>query len=238
MKKSIIIIKGFSKTETELINDRKIIQLYIDFFTSNAGGCFDFETEITILEEPELEEIKSLGVLNEIDYLIVLLVGHGANKDGIQVFQLTKDILIQPGQLQFECERQLHIIESCRNIIDDELDIKRINRLIPKYKYGGFVKRPLTREESLKKFNEALTTSHKGTTYIFACNINESAYNYFFLQVLVDISIYIHEYYRESIHYILEIFEHVQRQVNDLSKGSQNPIKIGDADFPFVITII
>ena len=238
MNKSVLIIKGHSKTDIELINDRKIIQLYIDFFTSNAGGCFDFDSEVFILEEPELEELQQLGFLNEKDYLIVLLVGHGANKDGIQIFQLTKDILIQPGQLQFECERQLHIIESCRNVIDFELDIKRINRLIPKYKYGGLVQRPLTREESLMKFNEALSTSEKGITYIFACNIDESAYSYFFLQVLVDISIYVHEYFRNSVYYISDIFGHVEKQVNDLSKGNQNPIKMGNGDFPFVITII
>ncbi|WP_113653194.1 hypothetical protein [Pedobacter namyangjuensis] len=238
MNKSVLIIKGYSKTDVELINDRKIIQLYIDFFTSNAGGCFDFDTDFVILEEPELEELKTIDFLNAKDYLIVLLVGHGANKDGIQIFQLNKDVLIQPGQLQFDCERQLHIIETCRNIIDFELDIKRINRLIPKYKYGGVVKRPLTREEALLKFNEALSKSAKETVYIFACNIDESAYSYFFLQVLVDISIYIHEYYRNSIYNISEIFEHVEKQVNNLSKGDQNPIKIGDGNFPFVVTII
>lgn len=238
MNKSVLIIKGHSKSDIELINDRKIIQLYTDFFTSNAGGCFDFDSEIFILEEPELDEFQQLGFLNEKDYLIVLLVGHGAYKDGIQIFQLTKDILIQPGQLQFECERQLHIIESCRNVIDSELAIKRINRLIPKYKYGGLVQRPLTREDSLMKFNEALSTSEKGHTYVFACNIDESAYNYFFLQLLVDISIYLHEYNRNSVYYISYIFSQVEKQVNDLSKGNQNPIKMGNGDFPFVITII
>lgn len=238
MKKSVLIIKGYSKTDIELINDRKIIQLYIDFFTSNAGGCFDFDSEIFILEEPESGELESLNFLNTKDYLIVLLVGHGANKNGIQIFQLTQNIFIQPGQLQFDCERQLHIIESCRNIIDFELDIKRINRLIPKYRYGGIIKRPLTREEALSKFNDALKISPKGIVYIFACNIDESAYSYFFLQILVDISVYIHEYFRGKVYTISDIFKHVEKQVNNLSNGSQNPIKIGDANFPFVVTII
>lgn len=238
MKKSVLIIKGYSKTDVELINDRKVIQLYIDFFTSNAGGCFDFDCEIFILEEPELEVVKNLDFLNSNDYLIVLLVGHGANKDGIQVFQLTKNLLVQPGQLQFDCERQLHIIESCRNVIDFELDIKRINRLIPKYAYGGYVKRPLTREESLVKFNEALSNSERGIVYVFACNVGESAYSYFFLQVLMDIAIYLHEYFREKVYSICDIFGHVEKQVVDLSKGNQTPIKTGGGDFPFVVTII
>lgn len=238
MNKSVLIIKGHSRTDIELSNDRKIIQLYTDFFTSNAGGCFEFGSEIFILEEPELDLLQQLKFLNEKDYLIVLWVGHGANKEGIQLFQLTKDILIQPGQLQFDCERQLHIIESCRNIIDFELDIKMINRLIPKYKYGGVVQRPLTREESLLKFNEALANSEKGITYVFACSIDESAYNYYFLQVLVNNSIYIHEYFRNSVYYISDIFVRVEKQVNKLSNGNQNPVKMGKGNFPFVITII
>lgn len=238
MEKSVLIIKGHSKTDVELINDRRIIQLYIDYFTSNAGGCFDFDSEIIILEEPELVELKDLEFLNLNDYLIVLLVGHGANKDGIQVFQLTKNIFIQPGQLQFTCERQLHIIETCRNVIDFELDIKRINELVPKYKYGGLIKRPLTKEEATNKFNEALVNSTKGIVYVFACNIGESAYSYLFLQILIEISIYLHEYKRESIFFVSDIFVYVEKQVNNLSKGNQNPIKIGEGDFPFVLTII
>lgn len=146
-KKRILFIKGYSKTSVELINDRKIIQLYIDFFTSNAGGAFDFDSEIIVLEEPDIDIINNLNELNSIDYLIIVLVGHGASKDGIQIFQLQENTLINPGQIQFSSPKQLHIIESCRNVIDIELDIKRINRLVPKYAYGGTVRTPLTREE-------------------------------------------------------------------------------------------
>jgi hypothetical protein len=237
MNKFVLIIKGYSKTDVELINDRNIIQLYIDFFTSNAGGCFDFENEILVLEDPELDEFRALEFLHSKDYLVVLLVGHGANKEGIQIFQVNKDLFIQPGQLQFNCERQTHIIETCRNVIDFELDIKRLNNFIPKYKYGGIVKRRLTREEARDKFNKSLVSSPKGIIYLFACNIDESANNYFFLRVLIDISIYAHEYYRDSVFYISEIFKHVEKEVTNLSKGSQNPIKIGDVDFPFVVAI-
>jgi len=225
MKKSILIIKGHSKTDIELLNDRKIIQLYIDFFCSNAGGAFDFNKEIFIYEEPELDTLNNLDFLNENDYLVVLLIGHGANKDGVQVFQMQENLFVQPGQIQFQCKRQLHILETCRNIIDFELDIKRINRLIPKYKYGGIVKRPLTREEAVLKFNQSLLKSEEGVLYLFAASIDESASGYLFLQIIIDISIYIHEYFREEIVGATYIFE-------------QTKTKIGEVDFPFVITII
>lgn len=238
MTKSILIIKGHSKTEVELTNDRKIIQLYIDFFCSNAGGAFDFDNEIFIFEEPNIETLNNLDILNSLDYLVVLLIGHGGNKDGIQVFQLQEKLFVQPGQLQFYCKKQLHIIETCRDIIDFELDIKRINRLIPKYKYGGIVKRPLTREESLLKFNQAIENTNEGTTYLFAANIGESAFGYLFLQLLIDISIYVHEYFREEIVNVGYIFDQTKKQVAELTKGSQNPTRHGDVNFPFVITII
>lgn len=238
MERNVLFIKGYSKTPTELINDRKIIQLYIDFFTSNAGGAFDFDTEIIILEEPDVDTINDLTTLNEVDYLIIVLVGHGANKDGIQIFQLQENLFIQPGQIQFGCQKQLHIIESCRNIIDIELDIQRINRLVPKYRYGGIVKFPLTREESVEKFNNVLQQSENGILYLFACDINESAYSYFFLQVMIDIALYAHEYFRNSVYTASDIFDNAKSQVSNLTKGKQTPTKIGEADFPFVVTII
>lgn len=238
LKRKILFIKGYSKTSIELINDRKIIQLYIDFFTSNAGGAFDIDLEIMILEEPNIETINNLTELNSVDYLIVVLVGHGAIKDGIQIFQLQEDTLINPGQIQFSCPKQLHLIESCRDVIDIELDIKRINRLVPKYAYGGTVRTPLTREESIEKFNKAIQESNEGALYLFACEINESAFNYFFLQVIIDISIYLHEYLRDSIYSAGEVFEYAKSHVNKLSKGLQTPTKIGSVDFPFVLTII
>ncbi|WP_047451132.1 hypothetical protein [Alistipes sp. ZOR0009] len=238
MKKSILIIKGFSKNEIELINDRKIIQLYIDFFCSNAGGAFDLDTEIYVLEEPEIRELTKLDVLNDLDYLIILLIGHGANKNGTQIFQLQEKTFIQPGQLQFECKKQLHILETCRNVIDFELDIQRLNRLIPKYAYGGYIKRPLTREESIAKFDSAIKSSKDGVLYLFAASIDESASDYLFLKSLIDNAIYIHEYYRERVISTHKVFEMAKKQVTELTEGNQNPIISGEGDFPFVITII
>lgn len=238
MKKSALIIKGYSKNPTELINDSKIVKLYVDFFSSNAGGAFTPNSEIFILEEPSIEEINELVILNSKDYIVVVLIGHGAVKDDVQVFQLKEDIFINPGQIQFSCTKQLHIIESCRNEIDIELDISKINRLIPKYKYGGFVEAPLTKKQSLEIFDNALQTSKDGTLYLFACDIGESAYNYYFLQYFIDISIYAHEYDRNKIYSALEIFSEVKTKVVNSTKGKQNSIYSGTADFPFVITII
>jgi hypothetical protein len=238
MKKSILIIKGHSKTELELLNDRKIVQLYIDFFCSNAGGVFELDKEIYIYEEPELDTLKNLDFLNSNDYLVVLFLGHGAIKNGVQVFQMQENLLVQPGQIPFQCKRQLHILETCRNVMDLELDIKMIDRLIPKYKYGGIVKRPLTREEALFKFNQSILKSKEGTLYLFASSIGESACDYLFLQTIIANSIYIHEYFDDKIVGVNYIFEQTKKQVVQLTNGNQNPTKIGEVDFPFVITII
>ena len=238
MKKRILIIKGFSKSPVELNNDRKIIQLYIDFFCSNAGGAYEFDKEITVLEEPDITEVNDYSSADNSDYLIVILIGHGANTGGIQVFQMQEKLLVYPGQIQFSCPKQLHILETCRNILTADLDIKRINKLIPKYRYGGVIKFPMTRVEAREKFDDGIKQTKDGTVYLFACSIGESAYNYFFLQILIDISIYAHEYFRNKLYNVSEIFESVETQVINGSKGKQHPTKLGDADFPFVITII
>lgn len=238
MNKSVLIIKGFSKTEEELFTDRKIIQLYIDFFTSNAGGCFDLDTEFFIYEDPELEILQKLEFLNKNDYLIVILVGHGATKDGVQIFQLNEETIIHPGQLQFDCKRQLHIIESCRNIFSSTIEIDRLNHFIPKYKYGGIIKeKTLTREESLQIFNDALRDSSEGVIYLFACSVDEKAIDYFFLRELITRSVHIHEYFSGGAYGISNIFEHTKEKVMELSKKRQNPVKVGFGNFPFVITI-
>lgn len=237
MKKNVLIIKGYSKTNVELTNDRKIIQLYIDFFCSNAGGAFDFNEQILNYEEPNIQTLNLIDA-HTLDYLIVILLGHGANKNGKQIFQLQENLFIQPGQLQFQCSKQLHIIETCRNVVDFELDISRLNRLIPKYKFGGIIKRQLTRDESLTKFNKAIEQSNEGTTYLFASSIGESASGYLFLKILIDIAIYIHEYYRENIINVGIVFEQTKNQVIKLTNGNQNPTMIGHVLFPFVITII
>ncbi|MFL0076984.1 hypothetical protein [Tenacibaculum maritimum] len=238
MRKSVLLIRGYSKTDIELTNDIKVIQLYIDFFASNAGGAFDLESEIYVLEEPDLKTIRELSFLNSLDYLIVLLLGHGANNQGIQVFQLQEKTFIQPGQIQFDCKKQLHILETCRGIIDFELDIKKINRLVPKYKYGGVFKKPLTREESRKRFDLAIENSEEEVTYLFAASIGEEANDYLFLRLIINVAIYIHEYYRESVVNVEVVFRHAKTKVIEISKGEQTPLKIGEGNLPFVITII
>lgn len=237
MKKSVLIIKGHSKDDIELDNDRKIIQLYKDFFHSNAGGCFE-DDEIFILEDVQVEDIRKMSFLNERDYLIIVLIGHGANQNDTQVFQLSEKVLIYPGQIQFECKKQLFIIETCRNIIRKELDIFEINDLRPKYKYGGTVQHPLTKEEALQRFNNTILNSTDGITYIFACDIDQSAYNYYFLKLLIRYSIYLHEHHRNRVYSVNEIFQIVKSEIEIMTYGKQSPMITGKGDFPFVITII
>ncbi|MCB2380432.1 hypothetical protein LGH70_22760 [Hymenobacter sp. BT635] len=238
MNRKIIFIKGYSKTEVELSNDRNIIQLYIDFFCSNAGGSYDFDRDIAICEEPSIEQLQQLMLIQGCDYIITVLVGHGANQEGVQVFQLSETTLIHPGQIHFQCNRQLYIIETCRNTITTNLDIPRLNNLVPKYKYGGIVKWPRTSEEAYKAYEGALVESKKGSVYLFACDLDQSAYNYFFIKTLIDVSVYLHEYYRNNVYSILEVFELTRKQVQKISKKKQTPISVSDTDFPFVVTII
>jgi hypothetical protein len=239
MKRKVLIIKGYSKSDEELTSDRQIIYLYKKYFASKAGGVYDKETEIIILEEPTLEELKIYETeLNSLDSLIIVLLGHGANKDGKQIFQLQEDLLIQPGQLQYTVDKQLFIVESCRDVIDFNIEIEDLNDLIPKFRYGGKIRMPKTNEDARNVYNEALKELGNETTYVFASNIGESASNYYFIHYLLKVSRYFHEYTQNRVYAIRDIFSNTAEKVVKLTNGNQNPIIQGQAKFPFVVSII
>ena len=238
LKRRIIIVKGYSKTETELENDRKIIELYKDYFSSCAGGVFNKNKEIIVLEEPEATLLENHPEIHGSDYLIVVLLGHGANKDGHQVFQLSEHVIINPGQIQFPVLKQLFIIESCRNVFTDRIEVQSLNNLIPKFKYGGRIDRRKTKEEALNLFNREIVNSDQGTTYLFACNVGEAAYEYFFIEYLIRVAVYLHEYSQHQVFYIDNVFEQTRKQVVQLSGENQHPVILGIGKRPFVLSII
>ncbi|MEG0692352.1 MAG: hypothetical protein RR444_04645 [Oscillospiraceae bacterium] len=239
MERRVLIIKGFSKNELELKNDCAIIKLYSDYFSSKAGGCYDTSNEIIILEEPTTEEIKKLeSEFANLEFLIVVLLGHGANKDGKQIFWLAEDTYIYPGQIIFETKKQLFIIESCRDLIDFEIEVSDISSMIPKFRYGGVINRPKTVAEAKKAYNDALTKCKEDITYLFASSIDESAKGYYFIHTLIKASVFYHEQTQRKIYTTKQVFEQVQKAVQQLTNSEQNPIMEGKGEFPFVLSII
>lgn len=189
MKRKIVIIKGFSKTKEELTHDRAIIDLYKRYFNSKSGGVYDIDNEIILLEEPSLSELNGYErEINNSDSLIVVLLGHGASIGGKQIFQLQEKLIIHPGQLDFSVPKQLFIIESCRNIYDEIIEVEDLNGLIPKFENGGKIRRPKTEEEAKECYNEELRSIENEITYLFASSIDEPAKNYYFIHYLIKIS--------------------------------------------------
>lgn len=239
MERRVLIIRGVSKNELELKNDRAIIKLYNDYFSSKAGGCYNPSNEIVVLEEPSIEEIRNLNSpFTHIDFLIVVFLGHGANKDGLQIFWLSNNVFIFPGQISFDIKKQLYIIESCRDVIDDEIDVVNISSMIPKFKYGGVFNRPKTLEEAKKVYDEALSICEEDTTYLFASSIDESAKEYYFIHTLIKASVYYHEISQYKVFSVKQIFEQGRKRVQSLTSSQQNPLMVGKGEFPFVISII
>ncbi|QZT36628.1 hypothetical protein K5X82_15455 [Halosquirtibacter xylanolyticus] len=247
MKRRILIIKGQSNSINELKNDKKYISCYIDYFKSHAGGCYE-DDEIISLEEPSLNEIKIHNRdIDSSDSLIVLLLGHGATSNGKHVFQLQKNVIINPGQLIFKTRIQLFIVESCRNIIN-KISVKKINNTTPKFKYGGLFdldKRPKTKHEVIEAYNKAISASNDGCTYLFSANVNQEAYNYYFLRYLVTTALDKHQYTTcDHVFSIEEMFDLVKNKVQDKClktpgiKAKQTPIMTGKGDFPFVVSIM
>ncbi|MDN3687235.1 caspase family protein [Cyclobacterium jeungdonense] len=238
MFRKILLIKGFSVNDSELINDRKILELYKKYFASNAGGVYE-STEIVALEEPSIETIDRFNDENQfLDSLIILLLGHGGNRDGFQIFWIQKELYIFPGQLNFSSKKQLFIVESCRDIIEFDLLVEDLNGLVPKFKDGGKIERPKTSKASKIKYNDEIDRIENGITYLFASSISESAYEYYFVQYLIIVARHYHEYGRRKIFSIQKIFDESRKVVIQKTKGKQNPILVGDGKFPFVVSII
>lgn len=239
MKRKVLILKGYSKNDIELTYDRQIIELYKKYFSSKAGGVYNIRNEILVLEEPTLQQLKKNDdEINSLDVLIIVLLGHGANIDGKQIFQLQKNLLINPGQLQYNVNKQLFIIESCRNIIDINIEIANLNGLIPKFKFGGIIRKQKSISEAKNTYNNEISKIENETTYLFASNIGESAENYFFINNLIKISREIHENSQNKVHVIKDIFNLTAHTVIALTGGRQNPIIEGNGSFPFVVSII
>ncbi len=80
--------------------------------------------------------------------------------------------------------------------------------------------------------------SKTGTLYLFAASVDESAYDYLFLQHHINVAIESHGFYRDRVFSAVDIFERAKSRVVVTTKGEQTPTRLGDGDFPFAITIL
>lgn len=184
MKRQVVIIKGKSYNDNQQQNFDDFGDRYADYFKSNAGGAFD-DWEIASLTEPSVADIQQLLTKSDVDYAVLVLIGHGATQDGKQIFHLREKDIIQPGQIELSTKKQLVIVESCRSL-QANVPIKAVNNQVPKFKSGGVIRIALTKEKAKALHIEQVVGCKDGLVICFACDEEEKASSYRFSHTLLE----------------------------------------------------
>jgi len=237
--KNVILIKGYSKSDDELVLTKKMFSSYSDFFKSIAGGSYE-DYEIITLNEPSVDELKILMDEKKLDFVILVFIGHGAIQEGKQLFQLNLKEIIQAGQLELDVDKQLIIFESCRN---NRYSIPTIDLSdkMPNYKKGGVIRIPIKKTIAKKRYEQIVLDCDKGVVVCFACSVDQEAINFYFSKALLEISNKWHLDLRNYNQFlgIKDLMKKTSNQVSDLALRDmgeiQTPNILGDNDFPFVI---
>ena len=110
INRKVFIIKGHSKSEREKVIDEYYASWYLEFFTSCAGGAYLLE-EVKYFSEPTHSLLRKEVEKEKLDYGIIVYIGHGANQDDNQLFQLNVDEVIKPGQFILNSEKQIIVLD-------------------------------------------------------------------------------------------------------------------------------
>lgn len=236
-RRIVVLIKGFSKTAYEYQLDCYYLLKYIEYFKNVAGGAFE-DNEILIIKKCSVDMLKKMMVEIRVDFAVIVYIGHGATQDNNQLFQLSENEIIKPGQFVSISEKVLVILESCRCKTNGVYTIDLTDK-IPKFRDGGVVRCKISKEESRRRYIEQIKKCHIGLVVCFACSEDEEALDYIFTTELLE---YAMNWYsnRENYNPVLSIVDVMKYIPISLSifkpDVKQHPVFIGVEQFPFVIS--
>ncbi|WP_374450676.1 caspase family protein [Cloacibacterium normanense] len=188
IKRKIFLIKGFSKTDKEKIEDEYYIKSCFNYFNQSVGGAYYYD-EMVVLYEPLSSELEKIILSENLDFGIMVFIGHGANQDDNQIFQLNKNEIIKPGQYTLNSEKQIIILESCR-VISENIPVVDLGDKIPKFQNGGIVRHPLTKTQAREVYDSHIKRCKAGIMICYACKLGFEAFNFIFsksfLQIAMD----------------------------------------------------
>lgn len=236
MDRLAVIIKGFSKSTKELEMDRQYVGHYVTFLTSIAGGAWSTEEDILVLEDPTIHTLDEITDELKPDFLLLILIGHGATQDDKQLFQINETTIIQAGQLALDVNKQLVILESCRTRSNTRIQIVDLKDRIPKFKYGGIVRSPINRVQSKNLHLSLLKECSDGLVICYPCGDNEVAASYYFSFALLRRSFEWHLATHNRYFQITELMQYVAQDVQKITRNKQNPTVFGTIGFPFVLS--
>ena len=239
LTRNVILINGYTKSESEKKSDNDLIECYLNYFKSIAGGVYE-DSEIIVLVEPNIDELKVLIQNSKPDFIIIVFIGHGATQQGKQLFLTKEGQIIQAGQLVLDVNKHLIIFESCRNITNSLLTINLSDK-IPNYKEGGVFRILISRNRARRTYNQHISKCDNGIVVCFACSIGEEALNFYFSNFLLNIS---HKWHSDIRNWnqtlgiqdlMPAIITVVSKTALEEEKQTQTPVVFGNINFPFVI---
>ena len=238
--RKVFLIKGFSENEQELQIDKQYIEYYKSFFQNIAGGAYE-DSEIEIFEDIQADVLKSYFEDKKFEYVVVVLLGHGATQDDYQIFQINENEVIKPGQIEINASKRLIILESCRDVIS-KIPTIDLSDKAPSYKEGGIIRYPISRQKARELYDKQIKQCDNGKVICFACSKDEKAWGYFFSEHLIQCAFNWHLCWK-NYHTTLKITElmcEIAAPVNDIAikeaKEPQNPQIKGKIDFPFAVS--
>lgn len=240
MKRHTYIIKGHPNNNEEEQAFVACVNKYFDFFQSIAGGAWESE-ELSKLETPTSQELKTIIESHNPDYALIIFVGHGVTQDKNQLFRINEEEIIKMGQFVLNVPKQMIIIESCRANAQGFPAID-LSDEPPKFDRGGIVRAPISRNKAKELFFEELNHCDKGLVVCFACSPDESAWGFLFTQVLLNFGMAWHlnpdnHLQVLKINPLMELSTPFVTEAARVNFGEkQTPHKTGEANFPFCIS--
>jgi len=241
MKRHSYIIKGHSKNSKEEQAFITCVNKYFDFLRSIAGGAWETE-ELSKLETPTSQELKTIIESHNPDYALIIFVGHGATQDNNQLFGINEEEVIKAGQFVLNVPKQMIILESCRGNGSKRFPVIDLSDKPPEFERGGIVRAPISRNKAKELFFKELSRCDKGLVVCFACSPDESAWGFLFTQVLLNFGMAWHLNPDNHLQ-VLKINSLIEFSVLFVTEAvkvnfgeKQTPQKTGEANFPFCIS--
>lgn len=239
MKRKVLIIKGKPYNDGQKQSFEQMGDVYATYFSSISGGAFDAQ-EIQMMAEPSVADIQQLLQTTQVEYAVLVLIGHGAMQDGKQLFHLKQGEVIHPGQIEMSVSKQLIIVESCRSPYTGALVID-ITDKIPNFRMGGVIRLLISREKAKQLHLESVAACKEGIVVCFACDEDESAGNFRFSKTLLEKA---KGWSNSSQHTkvtlpISRLMPAVATRVAELALADQKvqrPQLQGDIGFPFAVS--
>jgi len=184
INRKVFIVKGYSKSDRERSIDNQYCEWYSVFFRSTAGGSY-YSNEIEYLDEPRHTELITKLSSAKLDFGVIVYIGHGANQDDNQLFQLNSQEIIKAGQYIINSDKQIIILESCR-VLSQSIPTVDLKDRIPAFANGGIFRNKLTNEQSREIYDSHIRRCESGVTICYACKLGAEAYNYLFSKIFLQ----------------------------------------------------